>query len=163
MRKLSHNLLCLRGRRGFTLIELMMAVVSGAALALAVGSVMYWGVRTTEETKKKIKLKQDGSFALRFVQRRVRSLASTDLTITNGGAGLSYTVDDIARSFVLNSGDLEYHKGAQTFVVIDDTTDSVTFAIEDGLEADSKLLRISLEISRDGHNVEMESLTNLRN
>ena len=140
-----------------------MAVVSGAALALAVGTVMYWGVRSTEETKRSIQLKQDGSFAHRFIQRRVRSLSASDLTVADGGAELSYAVGGIARSFVLNGGDLEYHNGAQVFVVIDDATDSIAFAVEDGLETGSKLLRVGLEISRDNCSVDMESLTNLRN
>ena len=59
-------------RAGFTLIELMMAMLAGAIMALVVGSILVFGYQGWADNNRKVELQRDASLAMEAVGRQLR-------------------------------------------------------------------------------------------
>jgi type II secretory pathway component PulJ len=80
---------------GFTVVELMVAMVSAAIIGLTIAVVVYAAYSGLAKTRAMAELERDGSLAMRKLSREIRKAARTNLTV------------EVAR-FVSTGGQLRY-------------------------------------------------------
>jgi prepilin-type N-terminal cleavage/methylation domain-containing protein len=83
-----------KSRKGFTLIELMVAIVAGAIVVLATGIIIVGGQKSWNETWKKVNLQRDASYAMLVMSQSIKKATSAvadantrSITITDPAGG----------------------------------------------------------------------------
>jgi prepilin-type N-terminal cleavage/methylation domain-containing protein len=93
-----------RSKKGFTLIEVMVAAVAFSLLVVAVGSMLVFGYRGWRRNNDLVNMQRDASLTLMMIAREIRNGTYDDVTVGSGisfaGSGISFTEsgDDIIHS-----------------------------------------------------------------
>ncbi|MDZ8119288.1 PilW family protein [Pontiella agarivorans] len=82
----------LKSRSGFTLIELMMAMLAGVVLAVTVFAMLISQHRALENNSQSLKMQRDASLALAMIGREIRQSRIEDILID----GVRFTEDPYA-------------------------------------------------------------------
>lgn len=75
-----------KGQKGFTLIELTIAMFTGTIVILAAGSILFYGQKSWNNTWKRVNLQRDASYAMQTITRAVK--AGTSARVEGNGVGL---------------------------------------------------------------------------
>jgi hypothetical protein len=89
-------------KRGLTVVELLVASVSAAILALTAGSMLFYGYTSWHNNSQAVELQRDGTFVLDMVGRRIRAASSADVTVGPGQLTIA------TQSFHASGSDLVY-------------------------------------------------------
>ena len=82
---------------GFTIIELMVSMIAFSILALAVGSMLYYGWLGWRRNTDSVAMQRDAVVALRIVEHRIRNASldgSSPLAMGWSAAQLTFASDD---------------------------------------------------------------------
>jgi prepilin-type N-terminal cleavage/methylation domain-containing protein len=72
-----------KSRKGFTLIELMVAIVASAVVVLATGIVIVIGQTSWNQTWKKVNLQRDASYAMLIMSQSIKAATSAETEDNN--------------------------------------------------------------------------------
>jgi prepilin-type N-terminal cleavage/methylation domain-containing protein len=65
--------------RGFTIIELMVAMVIGSILAITAGSMLYYIFLTWHRNTDEVELQRDATIAMNMISRAIRAATANDI------------------------------------------------------------------------------------
>jgi prepilin-type N-terminal cleavage/methylation domain-containing protein len=88
----SHSARCLRRLRGFTLVEVLVAIVAASILVLTGGAMLYFSYLGWQRDTNAVDMQQDGSAAMLAITRYVRAAQPGGLTA--GGGVLTITTSN---------------------------------------------------------------------
>ncbi|MCK4905293.1 prepilin-type N-terminal cleavage/methylation domain-containing protein [bacterium] len=117
------------GRTGFTLVEMMVAVIILSIFIVAVGMMLSSSWRFWNDGWQQVILQRDASYAFASVEKVVRSGSSA--TILDGGTGLEVIKDGTSgwtKNFQSGGGVLQLVEGSQTKDIIS-RVQSINFSI----------------------------------
>jgi len=75
-----------KGQKGFTLIELIIAMFTSTIVIVAAGSILFYGQKSWNNTWKRVNLQRDASYAMQRMSRAVK--AGTSARVEGNGTGL---------------------------------------------------------------------------
>ena len=82
---------------GFTIIELMVSMIAFSILALAVGSMLFYGWLGWRRNTESVALQRDAMVAMRVVEHRIRNASlngSSPLAVSWNASQLTFASDD---------------------------------------------------------------------
>jgi len=122
-------------QKGFTLIELTIAMLTGAIVILAAGMILFYGQKSWNNTWKRVNLQRDTSYAMQRISRSVK--AGSSAQIEGSGEGLRiyndkegswrrFFVQPASNNLMLKS---EIVGGNTTETILDDTVEALQFNV----------------------------------
>lgn len=75
-------------KKGLTVIEMIVAIVSGIVIVLTVGYILYYGNKTFKREEKVMELKREAVFGIRFIERKLREKKPEQIEIQESGKKL---------------------------------------------------------------------------
>lgn len=75
-------------KKGLTVIEMIVALVSGIVIILTIGYILYYGNKTIKREEKVIELKREAVFGIRFIERKLREKKPEQIEIQESGKKL---------------------------------------------------------------------------
>ncbi len=142
-----------RSQRGFTLIELIIAIAAGAIVILATGIVVSLGQTSWNTAWRKVNLQRDASYAMLKMNKIIKSAATADVN----GPVLSIDGGDIEFTYDSVDGDLESTVGGVTETILDGTVDNLVFGVS------GSTVTIDLNLKEDSVEVRFVSTVMMRN
>ena len=141
-------------QKGFTLIELVIAIFTGTIVIVATGMILFFGQRTWNSTWNRTNLQRDASYAMLKMTRDIKAGASAQvedsgkgLKIFNGGDWVRYFTASGAAMLTLKSetGGISYTTSlSQT--VVKDNVEAVKFNVTGNtVTIDLKMKEYNLE------------------
>ena len=98
-----------KSKLGFTLVELMMAMLAFSILSLAVGSMLVYGWQGWKRNNDLVAMQRDASLAMMMISKEIRNAQYDEIT---DGLGLSFS-NGVSFS---ESGNSMVHNGGMTVV-----------------------------------------------
>ena len=122
-------------QKGFTLIELTIAMLTGAIVILAAGMILFYGQKSWNSTWKRVNLQRDTSYAMQRMSRPIK--AGSSAQIEGSGEGLRiyndkegswrrFFVQPASNNLMLKS---EIVGGNTTETILDDTVEALQFNV----------------------------------
>jgi prepilin-type N-terminal cleavage/methylation domain-containing protein len=145
-------------QKGFTLIELMIAVMAGVVLILAAGMVLSIGHTFWNKSWEEANLQRSASYAILIMSHSIR--AATSAQEEAGGTALKIQkqgTSDIRFSYVEATNELRSQFGAQPETVINDTVEDLQFNVV------GKKVTIDLRLQKDNAQTHLVSTVMMRN
>ncbi len=148
-------------QKGFTLIELTIAMFTGAIVILAAGSMLFYGQKSWNNTWKRVNIQRDASYAMQRISRSVK--AATSARVEGNGKGLRIYNDKEGswmRFFVapgLKNLTLKSDIGGTTGTILDDNVEDLQFNIT------GTTVRIELKLREDNLQTHFVSTVMMRN
>ena len=136
-------------QKGFTLIELVIAMFTSAIVIVAAGMILFFGQKTWNSTWDRTNLQRDASYALLRMTRDIQAGASAqvesngqDLKIFKGGDWVRYFAASEASKLALKSET----GGGSSETIIEDNLEAVQFNVKGNtVTIDLKLKEYNLE------------------
>jgi prepilin-type N-terminal cleavage/methylation domain-containing protein len=114
-------------RKGFTIVELMVAVMVGTIVVMAAGMVMVMGQTAWNQTWRKVNLQRDASLAMLTMSKYIKSATSATvdpnnkiLRINNGSTIFSYSS---------STKKLQCQIGGQVRTIVDGKVEHLQFGV----------------------------------
>jgi prepilin-type N-terminal cleavage/methylation domain-containing protein len=145
-------------QKGFTLIELMIAVMAGVVLILAAGMVLSIGHTFWNKSWEEANLQRSASYAILIMSHSIR--AATSAQVEGGGTALRIYKQgnsNIRFSYVEATNELRSQFGAQPETVINDTVEDLQFNVV------GKKVTIDLRLQKDNAQTHLVSTVMMRN
>jgi prepilin-type N-terminal cleavage/methylation domain-containing protein len=92
-----------KGQKGFTLIELTIAMFTGAIVIVATGSILFYGQRSWNNTWERANLQRDASYAMQRVSRAIKAGTSAKVEAEGKGLRIYNDVEGVWRRFFVQS------------------------------------------------------------
>lgn len=92
-----------KGQKGFTLIELIIAMFTSTIVIVAAGSILFYGQKSWNNILQRVNLQRDASYAMQRMSRTVK--AGTSARIEGNGTGIRIynDVEGVWRRFFVQS------------------------------------------------------------
>ena len=150
-------------QKGFTLIELTIAMLTGAIVILAAGMILFYGQKSWNSTWKRVNLQRDTSYAMQRMSRPIK--AGSSAQIEGSGEGLRiyndkegswrrFFVQPASNNLMLKS---EIVGGNTTETILDDTVEALQFNVT------GTTVRIELKLREDNLQTHFVSTVMMRN
>ena len=108
-------------KNGFTIVELMVAMLSAALLAAISGAILFYAYTGWRRNTAAVELQRDGTVAIDMLARAVRHASASDVTISAGKMEVQKAASTV--SFTASGSDLVYDpdtgSGGDEVTVID--------------------------------------------
>lgn len=144
-------------RKGFTIVELMVAIMVGSIVVIAAGMVMVMGQTAWNQTWRKVNLQRDASLAMLTMSKSIKSAASA--TVDPNGKILRITDSNaISSSYVMSASSLQYIAGGVTRTVISNEVNNVQFSV-----VGNNRVTIDLTLNKDNAETRFISTVMMRN
>ena len=137
-----------KGRRGASVIELSIAVAVSGILMLGVVGALVGGAQMSVAARQHLALRQDASYALQFIARRVRGALTSGVSVSEDGRSL-YVEPETGATLVFeqDGADLVFSEGDQATVLLDGKVGSIAFTLTPGENGEDWLLDIALVLA----------------
>ncbi len=150
-------------QKGFTLIELTIAMLTGAIVILAAGMILFYGQKSWNSTWKRVNLQRDTSYAMQRMSRPIK--AGSSAQIEGSGEGLRiyndkegswrrFFVQPASNNLMLKS---EIVGGNTTETILDDTVEALQFNVT------GTTVSIELKLREDNLQTHFVSTVMMRN
>ena len=150
-------------QKGFTLIELTIAMLTGAIVILAAGMILFYGQKSWNNTWKRVNLQRDTSYAMQRISRPIK--AGSSAQIEGSGEGLRiyndkegswrrFFVQPASNNLMLKS---EIVGGNTTETILDDTVEALQFNVT------GTTVSIDLKLREDNLQTHFVSTVMMRN
>ena len=136
-------------QKGFTLIELIIAIFAGIIVLVAAGMILFFGQRTWNSTWDRVDLQRDASYAMNRMSRDIK--AGVSAQVESNGEGLKiFNGGDWVRFFTVSGGSMLALKretgGGSSETVIEDSVEAVQFNVTGNtVTIDFKMKEYNLE------------------
>jgi len=107
-----------KGQKGFTIIELMIGIVTGTIVILAAGMILFYGQKSWNNTWKRANLQRDASYAMQRISLPIKAGMNAELE-GDGNAIKIYRATDWIRFFLEQNNNLKCEiegEGPQTII-----------------------------------------------
>jgi prepilin-type N-terminal cleavage/methylation domain-containing protein len=147
----------IESRKGFTLIELMVAIAASAIVILAIGIVIVFGQTSWNDTWTKVNLQRDASYAMLRMSQSIKKATSAAADVN--GPVLSLVVDgnSVIFSYAQDTNDLQYQIGGQSETIINGKVENLQFKVQ------GSTVEITLELEKDNVQTRFVSTVMMRN
>jgi prepilin-type N-terminal cleavage/methylation domain-containing protein len=148
-------------QKGFTLIELTIAMLIGAIVILAAGIILFYGQKSWNNTWKRANLQRDASYAMLSISRPIK--AGTSAKVEGDGKGLKIYNDkegSWTRFFVapgLKDLALKSDVGGISGTILDDNVEDLQFNVT------GTTVSIDLKLRKDNLQTHFASTVMMRN
>ncbi len=150
-------------QKGFTLIELTIAMLTGAIVIVAAGMILFYGQKSWNNTWKRVNLQRDTSYAMQRISRPIK--AGSSAQIEGSGEGLRiyndkegswrrFFVQPASNNLMLKS---EIVGGNTTETILDDTVEALQFNVT------GTTVSIDLKLREDNLQTHFVSTVMMRN
>jgi len=150
-------------QKGFTLIELIIAMFTGTIVIVAAGSILFYGQKSWNNTWKRVNLQRDASYAMQIMSRAVK--AGTSARVEGNGKGLRiyndiegswsrFFVQPAAKNLMLKTAIVG---GSISETVLNDKVEDLQFNIT------GTTVRIELKLREDNLQTHFVSTVMMRN
>ena len=147
-------------QKGFTLIELIIAMLTGTIVILAAGMILFYGQKSWNNTWKRVNLQRDASYAMQRMSRLIKAAISAQvegsgkgLKIFNKGGHVRFFLSPATEKFTLK-GEI----GETNFVtILDDNVEDLQFNVT------GSTVGIELKLSKDNLQTHFVSTVMMRN
>lgn len=123
-----------KSQKGFTLVELIMAITAGTIVVLAAGMVVLLGQSSWNDAWKKVNLQRDASYAMLRMTRSVQAAADANVPSAFGGRALyipNQSNPSIIYSYVQATSNLQCQVGGQSETLINGKVGNLQFDVND--------------------------------
>jgi len=148
-----------KGQKGFTLIELIIAIITGTIVILAAGSILFFANRYWSNAWKKTNLQRDASYAMFRISRAIQAGKSAQLEgdgkglrIFNEGGWMRFFVTPGASMLTLK-GDV----GGSAGTILENNVEALQFNVE------GNKVTINLKLKQDNIQTHFASTVMMRN
>jgi prepilin-type N-terminal cleavage/methylation domain-containing protein len=149
-----------KGQKGFTLIELIIAMFTSTIVIVAAGSILFYGQKSWNNTLKRVNLQRDASYAMQRMSRAVKAGISAQveasgkgLKIFNKGGWMRFFLSPATDKFTLKG-----EAGETNFVtILDDNVEDLQFNVT------GTTVRIELKLREDNLQTHFVSTVMMRN
>ena len=145
-------------KTGFTLIELIMGIIIGIIVLLTVGYSLVFSNKVSKNQIIEYNLTREGSFALLFVEKKLRDKNPEDIEIEDDGNKIKINSEGISTYIYQNGKHLVYFDGEKENVLIKDIVEEVNFEKEK-----DDLIKTEIILNQDNFSKTFETKTKLRN
>ena len=157
-------------QKGFTLIELTIAMLIGAIVILAAGMILFYGQKSWNNTWKRANLQRDASYAMLSISRPIK--AGTSAQVEGNGEGLRiyndkegvwrrFFVQPAAKNLMLKSEIVEIVEivgdNSISKTILDDKVEALQFNVT------GTAVRIELKLREDNLQTHFASTVMMRN
>jgi Tfp pilus assembly protein PilW len=84
------------GKKGFTIVELMMGMVASTIIAIAVGSMLYYGWLGWRQSMDAASMQRNAMLAMKTVENRIRNAKAADISGTGSKSSFVGDTDYLA-------------------------------------------------------------------
>jgi len=145
-------------QKGFTIIEVLIAIVACTILLLAAGTVLVSGHAFWNKAWEKANLQRDASRAMLTISRTVKEGMAAQLDNDGKGVTIYKGADSIRFYHPPGTHDLKSEvQGGQSQTIIDGYLENVTFTVQ------GDLIGIDLRLKRDDLRTDFVSTVMMRN
>ena len=113
--------------KGFTLVELMVAIIILSIVVLSVGMILTSSWRFWNNGWQQVGVQRDASYAFSRIEKVVR--AGSSAVVLGGGSGLQVTSNSITNTFQLNGNVLQLITGSTTENIVSGVQNNTPFSI----------------------------------
>jgi len=145
-------------KTGFTLIELIMGIIIGIIVLLTVGYSLVFSNKVSKNQIIEYNLTREGSFALLFVEKKLRDKNPEDIEIEDDGNKIKINSEGISTYIYQNGKNLVYFDSEKENVLIKDIVEEVNFEKEK-----DDLIKTEIILNQDNFLKTFETETKLRN
>ena len=86
-------------QKGFTLIELTIAMLTGAIVIVAAGMILFYGQKSWNSTWKRVNLQRDTSYAMQRISRPIKAGSSAQIEGNGVGIRVYNDIEGVWRRF----------------------------------------------------------------
>ena len=154
-------------QKGFTLIELTIAMFTGTIVILAAGIILFYGQKSWNNTWKRANLQRDASYAMLSISRPIK--AGTSAQVEGKGEGLRIYNDKegVWRRFFVQPAANNLMLKSEIVEIVGDNSISKTI-LDDKVEAlqfnvTGTTVRIELKLREDNLQTHFASTVMMRN
>ncbi len=149
-----------KSQKGFTLVELMIAMTAGTILVLVAGMVLVVGQTSWNNAWKRVNLQRDASYAMLVMNRSIRAATSAAVDANGGTALTTYgTGNKVKFSRMAGTHNLQCQIEAQPQTLISDKVDYLHFDVNEPRHT----VTINLGLKKDDAQTYFESTVMMRN
>ena len=164
----------IKSRKGFSLVELMVAIVAGLIVVLAAGIVIYLGQISWNDAWNKVNLQRDASYAMLAMSQYVKKAASATADANDPILTLVVDDNDVVFSYDADANDLLCEVGGNTQNILDGKVKDLDFFMyknpDDNADGDGdpnspppNSVKIRLKLQEDNVEAQFESTVMMRN
>lgn len=144
--------------KGFTLIELIIAIFTGSIVILGAGTILFFGQKTWNSTWQRASLQRDASYAMLRISRPLKSGRFAELD--SGGEAIKIYREKDWISFSLDRADKNLNctiEGGNPRTVLKGNVEDLQFKIADNT------VRVELRLREDNLQTHFVSTVMMRN
>jgi len=150
-----------KGRKGFTLIELIISITIGTIVIVAVGSILFYGQKFWDNTCKRVNLQRDASYAMQRMSRAVKAATSAQAEADGKGLRIYNDKQGSWTRFFAAPGHkdlaLKSDVGGTSVTILDDKVEDLQFNVT------GTIVRIELKLREDNLQTHFVSTAMMRN
>jgi prepilin-type N-terminal cleavage/methylation domain-containing protein len=152
-----------KSRKGFTLIELIVAIVASAIVVLAAGIVIVIGQTSWNQTWKKVNLQRDASYAMLRMSQSIKAATSAAADVNGPVLNIKIkdpntgTIKTITFSYVADTNNLQCQIGGQPQTIINGEVKDLQFNVA------GNTVTIDLSLKEDDAQTHFISTVMMRN
>ena len=147
-------------QKGFTLIELIIAMFTSVIVIVAAGMILFFGQKTWNSTWDRTNLQRDASYAMLRMTRDIQAGVSAQVE-SNGGGLMILKAGDWVRYFVASEASKLALKseteGGSSENIIEDNLEAVQFNVK------GNTVTIDLKLKEDNLKTHFASTVTMRN
>jgi prepilin-type N-terminal cleavage/methylation domain-containing protein len=148
-----------KSQKGFTLIELMVAIMVSAVVVLAAGIVIVIGQTSWNQIWKKVNLQRDASYAMLIMTRSIQAAKSAEKSSDGRVLYIPKQSDpNITFSYVADTNNLQCQIGGQTQTIINGEVTNLQFNV-----VGNNTVTIDLSLKKDDAQAHFVSTVMMRN
>ncbi len=150
-----------KSRKGFTLIELMVAIVAGAIVVLATGIIIVLGQTSWNETWKKVNLQRDASYAMLRMSQSIKAAKSAEKSPDGRVLYIpKQSNPSMTFSYVADTKNLQCQTGGQPQTIIKGEVTNLQFIMDPNKP---NTVEIDLSLKKDDAQAHFKSTVMMRN
>jgi Tfp pilus assembly protein PilW len=147
----------IESRKGFSLIELMVAIATSAIVLLAIAIVIVFGQTSWNDTWTKVNLQRDASYAMLKMSQSIKKATSAVADVNGPVLNLVVDSNSIIFSYAQDTNDLQYQIGEHSETVISGKVKNLQFGVS------GNTVTIDLELEEDNVETRLLSTVMMRN
>jgi hypothetical protein len=137
-----------------------MGIIIGIIVLLTVGYSLVFSNKVSKNQIIEYNLTREGSFALLFIEKKLRDKNPEDIEIEDDGKKIIINSEGISTYIYQNGKNLVYFDGEKENILIKDIVEEVNFDFE---EEKDDLIKTEIILNQDNFSKTFETKTKLRN
>jgi Tfp pilus assembly protein PilW len=147
----------IESRKGFSLIELMVAIATSTIVLLSIAIVIVFGQTSWNDTWTKVNLQRDASYAMLKMSQSIKKATSAAADVNGPVLNLVVDSNSVIFSYAQDTNDLQYQIGEHSETIISGKVKNLQFGVS------GNTVTIDLELEEDNVETRLLSTVMMRN